>query len=64
MLALAGALNQIGVAARPTEGRPRVVVVASDVAAALRALEIGGAVAASFQRLQKAQPLTSSGRKS
>lgn len=64
MLALAGALNQIGVAARPTEGRPRVVVVASDVAAALRALEIGGAVAASFQRLQKAQPLTSSGRRS
>lgn len=64
MLALAGALNQIGVAARPTEGRPRVVIVASDVAAALRRLEVCDSVAASFQRLQKAQPLTSSGSRS
>lgn len=50
MLALAGALNQVGIAARPTEGRPRVVIVAGDVAAALRRLEICSDVAASFQR--------------
>lgn len=60
MLTLAGAFNQLGIEARPTEGQPRVVVVASDVASALRRLEVDNSVAASYVRLKKAQPTSGS----
>lgn len=60
MLTLAGAFNQLGIEAKPTEGQPRVVVVASDVASTLRRLAVDNSVAASYVRLHKAQPTSGS----